>query len=60
MMNGMDLAMNDMNLSTSEIKKAVLYTAFLLYELAESCKDFHKDFHLESYSPICILTNLDT
>ena len=30
MMNGMDLAMNDMNLSTSEIKKAVLYTAFFI------------------------------
>ncbi len=36
MMNGMDLAMNDMNLSTSEIKKAVLYTAFFIVRTAES------------------------
>jgi len=45
MMNGMDLAMNDINSSTSEIKKAVYNTALLVVRIVESCKDFH----LESY-----------
>ena len=40
MMNGMDLAMNDIILSTSEIKKAVYNTAFLLYELLKVAKIF--------------------
>ncbi len=46
MMNGMDLAMNNINSNTSEIKKAVYNTALLVVRIVESCKDFH----LESYS----------
>ena len=44
MMNGMDLAMNDMNLSTSEIKKPCYTRLFLLYELLKVAKIFIKIF----------------